>query len=69
MLFHYISSMAIKKLPTLYNLKSVSKMFGVSRQTLYAWNKKGTLKFIKIGGSVRVPDYELLRVSQDNTEK
>lgn len=46
------------------SIKEVAEIFNVSRQTIHAWIKKGAIKAIKIGGTVRISDEEIERVKK-----
>ena len=38
-----------------FGVKDAAKTYGVSRTTIYAWMKSGTLRTVKIGGRRLVP--------------
>jgi excisionase family DNA binding protein len=40
------------------------EIFGITRPTFYAWLRKGLIKAIKIGGSVRITDEEIERLKR-----
>lgn len=46
----------------LYNVTEASKYLGVDRTTLYAWNKQGKIKFIKVNGMNKVSEKEIRRL-------
>lgn len=47
-----------------YTFKEVCKLFGITRQTIYNWQKEGKIKVVMINGRPRVPESELLRISK-----
>ncbi len=55
-------SEAAVKLQQHYKLKDVASMCSVSVKTVYRWLYEGRLTAHRIGGSVRIPRTELLRI-------
>jgi excisionase family DNA binding protein len=52
--------MILNELGKLHSIETVANKLNVSRQTVYAWIEKGSLKALKLGGTVyRVPEKEL----------
>jgi len=51
-----------QKLQQHYRLKEVAAMCAVSEKTVYRWIYEGRLKANRIGGSVRIPKTELLKI-------
>lgn len=50
------------KLQQHYKPKDIAKMFNVSEKSVYRWVYEGRLQANKIGGSIRVPRTELLKI-------
>ena len=50
-----------KKLQQHYSINEVAKRFDVSPKSVRRWISKGKLKAHKIGGSVRIPQEELVK--------
>ena len=50
-----------KKLQQHLSINEVSKRFNVSKKTVRRWIYDGKLKAHKIGGSVRIPEAELVK--------
>ena len=48
-----------KELPTIYTLREVEEIMGVSQRTLYRWIETGKLKAFKAGGTWRVSEEAL----------
>ena len=46
----------------LYNISKASELLGVTRQTLYRWEKEGKIKFISVGDFQKVSETELKRL-------
>jgi excisionase family DNA binding protein len=46
----------------LYTIKEFTSMFGVSRDTYYNWKANGVITPIKVGGSVRIPEDQILKL-------
>ena len=46
----------------LYNISKASQLLGVDRVTLYDWNKKGKIEFIKVGNFNKVSENEIKRL-------
>ena len=46
----------------LYNISRAAKFLGVTRQTLYRWEKEGKIKFISVGDFQKVSETELKRL-------
>jgi excisionase family DNA binding protein len=42
--------MILNELGKLYSIETVANKLNVSRQTVYAWIEKGSLKALKLGG-------------------
>lgn len=52
-----ISASKDEKDDTLLSVKQASALLGVNRSTLWAWEKSGYLKPVRIGRKVRYPAY------------
>lgn len=52
-----ISASKDEKDETLLSVKQASALLGVNRSTLWAWEKNGYLKPIRVGRKVRYPAY------------
>ncbi len=50
------------KLQKHYRIKDVASICAVSEKTVYRWIYQGRLKAHRIGGSVRIPRTELLKI-------
>jgi len=48
-----------KELPTIYTLKEVQEILGVTQRTLYRWIDAGSLKAFKAGRTWRVSEEAL----------
>ena len=48
----------------LYTIKEITESFGVSRQTVSNWRKKGLIKEIKIDRTVRFSEEEILKIKR-----
>ena len=50
-------------LDKLYNITLASELLGVSRNTIYRWEKEGKFKFVKVGDfkKVKESDIRMLR--------
>lgn len=46
-----------------YSISDVAKIFRVTRQTVMAWIKNGTIHGVKIGGVYRISEDEIKRLS------
>jgi len=46
----------------LYNISKASELLGVTRQTLYRWEKEGKVKFIQVGDFQKVSEIEIKRL-------
>ena len=53
---------AAKKLQKHYKIKDVAEMYSISEKSIYRWCLEGKLKAHKIGGSIRIPRTELLKI-------
>jgi excisionase family DNA binding protein len=51
-----------------YNITAAAKLLGVTRETVYRWEKEGRLKFVKIGDFNKVPESELLKMVKTKKE-
>ena len=49
-------------LDKLYNISKAAELLGVTRQTLYRWNKDGKIKFITVGEFKKVSENEIKRL-------
>ena len=50
----------MKEKERLLNMKSVSALLGIKRQTLYQWHwLRKNLPFIRVGGSLRISEKDL----------
>ena len=43
----------------LYNIEQARKMLGVSRPTIYRWEKEGKFKFVKVNGFNKVKETDI----------
>lgn len=43
----------------LYNISKASEFLGVSRDTIYRWEKEGKLKFVKVNGFNKVKESDI----------
>lgn len=50
----------------LYNITKTAKLLGVSRNTIYKWEKENKIKIIKINGLGRVSESEIKRLRGEN---
>lgn len=48
----------------MYTIKEITEIFKIHRSTIYHWIKKGLLKPVKIGGSVRFPAEQVERLKR-----
>jgi len=46
----------------LYNISKAAELLGVTRQTLYRWEKENKIKFISVGDFQKVSETELKRL-------
>jgi excisionase family DNA binding protein len=53
------------KLQKHYRIKDAADMCAVSEKTMYRWIYDRRVKAHKIGGSVRIPQGELMRIIED----
>ena len=49
----------------LYNITKASQLLGVTRNTLYIWQKEGKIKFVKVGTFQKVRESEIKRLIQE----
>ncbi len=49
-------------LDQLYNVSKASKLLGVSRDTIYRWEKEGKFKFVKVGEFNKVKEDDIRRL-------
>jgi len=49
-------------LDQLYNISKAAKLLGVSRDTVYRWEKDGKFKFIKVGDFKKVSETDIRRL-------
>lgn len=49
-------------LDKLYNISKAAELLGVTRQTLYRWNKEGKVKFLSVGEFQKVSETEIKRL-------
>ena len=49
-------------LDRLYNITKVAKLLGVTRCTVYNYEKQGKIKFIKVNGFNKVSESEIKRL-------
>lgn len=45
-----------------YTIKEACDILGVTRNTIYKWEKDGKIKFNRINGLPRIPESELKRI-------
>ena len=46
----------------LLKITEAAKIFGVDRSALYRWQKKGIIKFIKVGNTNKIKESEVKRI-------
>lgn len=46
----------------LYNITKAAKLLGVTRDTIYRWNREGKINFIKVGSFNKVSENEIKRL-------
>ena len=46
----------------LYNISKAAELLGVTRQTIYRWEKEGKLNFIKVGEFKKVSESDIRRL-------
>lgn len=49
-------------LDELYNISRATKLLGVTRVTVYRWEKQGKIKFIKVNGFNKISESEIKRM-------
>jgi len=52
----------VKKLDRLYNITKTAELLGVTRETIYQWNREGKIKFIKVNGFNKVSENEIMKM-------
>lgn len=45
-----------------YGITAAAKLLGVTRDTIYRWNREGKIKFVKIGAFNKISESELKRM-------
>lgn len=58
----YIGGELMNKLEKLYNISQAALLLGVSRQTIYRWQKDGKLTFVEVNGSKKVPECDIRKM-------
>ena len=66
--FGKMDSLLFEKLQQHYSIKTVSEIYELSEKTIRKWIRTGKLRAHKIGGSVRIPKSELVRLVEEWTE-
>lgn len=46
----------------MYKIKEAAEILGVTKQTIYNWQKKGYIKIVRFGGSARIKKEEVERI-------
>lgn len=46
----------------LYNISKTAELLGVTRQTVYQWERDGKIKFIKVGEFNKVSENDIKRL-------
>lgn len=46
----------------LYNISKAGQLLGVTRQTIYRWEKEGKLKFVEVNGFKKVSELEIKKM-------
>ena len=46
----------------LYNITKTAKLLGITPRTIYHWQDKGKIKFIKVNGFNKVSETEIKRM-------
>lgn len=49
-------------LDQLYNVSKAAKLLGVSRETIYRWEREGKFKFVKVGQFKKVKEEDIKRL-------
>jgi len=48
------------------SIREVAKIFNVTERTVQRWIANGDIKYIKVGGTVRITDEEIKRIKDGN---
>jgi len=64
-IFDEFDKATLGKLQDHYSVKSLAKKYELNEKTLWKWIRAGRLKAHKIGGSVRIPKSEVLKLVED----
>lgn len=46
----------------LYNISQAAMLLGVSRQTIYRWQKDGMFEFVEVNGSKKVKESDIKKL-------
>ncbi len=46
----------------LYNISNSAMLLGVSRQTIYRWQKEGKFDFVEVNGSKKMKETDIKRL-------
>ena len=64
-IFNDFDKAVLGKLQDHYSVKSIAEMYDLSPKTIWKWIRAGTIKAHKIGGAVRIPKSEVLKIVED----
>lgn len=53
----------------LYNISKAGQLLGVTRQTIYRWEKEGKFNFVEVNGFKKVSENDIKKMRGEHGEK